>query len=70
MKKGQNEIKVYDITSPKKPVVSGKTTPVIAELHKENLPKDAVKMASNNKKESLQKKTQTAAGNDAAPGAK
>ena len=64
-----NEIKVYDITGPKKPVVSGKTKPVIAELHKEYLPKDGVKITIN-KKETVQKKTQTAAGNDAAPGAK
>ena len=69
LKKGQNEIKVYDITGPKKPVVSGKTKPVIAELHKEYLPKDGVKITIN-KKETVQKKTQTAAGNDAAPGAK
>ena len=70
LKKGQNEIKVYDITGPKNPIVSGKTKPVIAELHKEYLPKDAVKLTNNNKKESHQKKAQTTAGNDAAPGAK
>ncbi len=69
LKKGVNEIKVYDITNPKNPVVSGKTKPVIAELHKENLPKDAVKIPTNDKKQTPQK-AKEAAGNDAAPGAK
>lgn len=75
LKKGDNEIVVLDITGPKSAVTKGVTKPVITELHKELMPKDAVK--GDKLRKALTKKGAEAAstangglGNDAAPGAK
>lgn len=68
LKKGKNEIIVLDITSAKNCTVKGLSKPIIDALHRENLPKDAVK---NYKRPTrITSSAQDNVGNDAAPGAK
>ena len=77
LKKGKNRIVVLDITGPAKASLRGLAEPVVDQLHREFLPKDAVKGKAL--KEALAgragaPKAKAAAdggqGNDAAPGAK
>ena len=75
LKKGKNEIVILDITGPSKTSVKGLKKPVITELHRDLMPKDAVK--GDNLKKALSSRTNEAPsttngglGNDAAPGAK
>ena len=68
LKKGKNEIIVLDITGAKNCTVKGLSKPIIDALHRENLPKDAVK---NYKRPTrITSSAQDNVGNDAAPGAK
>lgn len=69
LKKGENEVIVMDILGPSQPVMSGLTRPIIDNLRRDLLPKDAVKddtPKSNRTKISFS----ATEGNDAAPGAK
>jgi len=69
LKKGQNEVIVMDIVGPNAaPALAGLTEPSIADLHRENLPQDAVKGAKAVKAKKVDAAAQV--GNDAAPGAK
>ena len=68
LKKGKNEIVVLDITGPTLAKVEGLTKPIIDQLQRDRLPKDAVKTDIFRK--STAKKQDGGAGNDAAPGAK
>ena len=68
LKKGKNEIVVLDITGPTQAKVEGLTKPIIDQLQRDRLPKDAVKTDIFRK--STAKKQDGGAGNDAAPGAK
>ncbi len=74
LKKGQNEIVVLDITGPRTATTKGVDKPNVAELHKEYLPKDAIKGDALKKALSVRSEqpaaTNAALGNDAAPGAK
>lgn len=67
LKKGKNEIIVLDITGTKNSTVKGLSKPIIDALHREYLPKDAVKEPKTKK---AVKTTKDTIGNDAAPGAK
>lgn len=68
LKKGKNEIVVLDITGPTQAKVEGLTKPIIDQLQRDRLPKDAIK--TDISKKSTAKKQDGGAGNDAAPGAK
>ena len=68
LKKGKNEIVVLDVTGPTQARVEGLTKPIIDQLQRDRLPKDAVK--TDIFKKSTAKKQDGGAGNDAAPGAK
>ena len=68
LKKGKNEIVILDITSPTQAKVEGLKKPIIDQLRRDRLPKDAVKTDIFRK--STTKKQYGGAGNDAAPGAK
>jgi len=69
LKKGQNEVIVMDIVGPNAdPSLAGLTEPSIADLHRENLPQDAVKGIKEAKKSKRDAASEV--GNDAAPGAK
>ena len=68
LKKGKNEIVVLDITGPTLAKVEGLTKPIIDQLRRDRLPKDAIK--TDIFKKSTAKKQDGGAGNDAAPGAK
>ncbi len=68
LKKGKNEIVVLDVTGPTQAKVEGLTKPIIDQLQRDRLPKDAVKTDIFRK--STAKKQDGGAGNDAAPGAK
>ncbi|MDO4497919.1 MAG: beta-galactosidase, partial [Bacteroidales bacterium] len=69
LKKGVNEVIVMDIVGPNAaPALAGLKEPSIADLHKENMPQDAVKGIETGKKS--KKNAAEVAGNDAAPGAK
>ncbi len=68
LKKGKNEIVVLDITGPTLARVEGLTKPIIDQLQRDRLPKDAIKTDIFRK--STAKKQDGGAGNDAAPGAK
>ena len=68
LKKGKNEIVVLDVTGPTQAKVEGLTKPIIDQLQRDRLPKDAVKTDIFRK--STTKKQDGGAGNDAAPGAK
>ena len=68
LKKGKNEIVVLDITGPTQAKVEGLTKPIIDQLQRDRLPKDAIK--TDIFKKSTAKKLDGGAGNDAAPGAK
>ena len=68
LKKGKNEIVVLDITGPTQARVEGLTKPIIDQLQRDRLPKDAIKTDIFRK--STAKKQDGGAGNDAAPGAK
>ena len=68
LKKGENEIIVMDIVGPEKPVMSGLTRPVIDNLRRELLPRDAVK--DFNPRAGITRTAVSTEGNDAAPGAK
>jgi beta-galactosidase len=68
LKKGKNEIVVLDITGPTQAKVEGLTKPIIDQLQRDRLPKDAIK--TDIFKKSTAKKQDGGAGNDAAPGAK
>lgn len=70
LKKGDNEVIILDIVGPKNAVTEGLTAPVIDQLHKENMPKDAVKMPKTEKKQPRAARQTQVIGNDAAPGAK
>ena len=77
LRKGKNDITVLDITGPSKATVKGLTTPNVSDLHREYLPKDAVKgdalkaaLAGRGKSGKTAAVTDGGAGNDAAPGAK
>ena len=69
LKKGQNEIVILDICSPRSAAVRGLAKPNVSELHREYLPTDAVKGDFRQKKEE-RKDANGGQGNDAAPGAK
>lgn len=68
LKKGKNEIVVLDITGPTQAKTEGLTKPIIDQLQRDRLPKDAIK--TDIFKKSTAKKQDGGAGNDAAPGAK
>lgn len=68
LKKGKNEIIVLDITGAKDTKISGLSSPIIDALHKEYLPKDAVKDVKHPKAKTGNNVDNV--GNDAAPGAK
>lgn len=68
LKKGANEVVVMDIVGPKQATLQCVTKPNIADLHRENLPADAVKAPAAKKASKENKSAQI--GNDAAPGAK
>ena len=68
LKKGKNEIVVLDVTGPTQAKVEGLTKPIIDQLRRDRLPKDAIK--TDIFKKSTAKKQDGGAGNDAAPGAK
>ena len=68
LKKGKNEIVVLDVTGPTQAKVEGLTKPIIDQLQRDRLPKDAIK--TDIFKKSTAKKQDGGAGNDAAPGAK
>ena len=68
LKKGKNEIVVLDVTGPTQAKVEGLTKPIIDQLQRDRLPKDAIKTDIFNK--STAKRQDGGAGNDAAPGAK
>ena len=68
LKKGKNEIVVLDVTGPTQAKVEGLTKPIIDQLQRDRLPKDAIK--TDIFKKSTIKKQDGGAGNDAAPGAK
>lgn len=68
LKKGKNEIVVLDITGPTQAKTGGLTKPIIDQLQRDRLPKDAIK--TDIFKKSTAKKLDGGAGNDAAPGAK
>lgn len=77
LRKGKNDITVLDITGPSKATVKGLTNPNVSDLHREYLPKDAVKgdalkaaLAGRGKSGKTAAVTDGGAGNDAAPGAK
>ncbi len=76
LRKGRNDIVVMDIKGPRKAAVKGLDKPNVAELHREYLPKDALKgdalkaALSGRSKTVASKVTDGGAGNDAAPGAK
>ena len=77
LRKGKNDITVLDITGPSKATVKGQTNPNVSDLHREYLPKDAVKgdalkaaLAGRGKSGKTAAVTDGGAGNDAAPGAK
>lgn len=67
LKKGQNEIVILDILGPTTASVKGNTEPSIDDLHKERIPKDAVRIQLGNGGTPA---IVDAVGNDAAPGAK
>lgn len=67
LKKGQNEIVILDITGPADTTIKGLDKPNVSELHKEFIPKDAIKFTGRPKANAS---TQDSVGNDAAPGAK
>lgn len=67
LKKGENEILILDITGPAATTTKGVNKPNVSELHKEFLPKDAIKYTGRPKATNA---TVDAVGNDAAPGAK
>ena len=68
LKKGKNEIVVLDVTGPTQAKVEGLTKPIIDQLQRDRLPKDAIK--TDIFKKSTAKRQDGGAGNDAAPGAK
>ena len=68
LKKGKNEIVVLDVTGPTQAKVEGLTKPIIDQLQRDRLPKDAIK--TDIFKKSTAKRQNGGAGNDAAPGAK
>ena len=68
LKKGKNEIVVLDVTGPTQAKVEGLTKPIIDQLQRDRLPKDAIK--TDIFKKSTAKMQDGGAGNDAAPGAK
>lgn len=70
LKKGKNNITILDITGPSKPVTQGLTEPCVDQLHREYLPKDAVKENARPKSSNHQISQSANVGNDAAPGAK
>lgn len=73
LKKGKNEIVILDIVGAKTQAVSGLTKPIVDQLHRENLPKDAVKTkkpSSPNNAKKAKPSQDSSVGNDAAPGAK
>ena len=72
LRKGDNEVIVMDIVGPKSRQMRGLPHPIVDELHRENLPTDAVKATQDQKKSDAKRKADAASGvgNDAAPGAK
>ncbi len=76
LRKGSNRIVVLDITGPSKTATRGLSHPVVDQLHREYLPKDAVKgdalkkaLAGRSKGAKAQSANDGGPGNDAAPGA-
>ena len=76
LRKGRNRIVVLDITGPRKAATRGLSHPVVDQLHREYLPKDAVKgdalkkaLAGRSKGAKAQGTNDGGPGNDAAPGA-
>ncbi len=67
LKKGVNEVIVMDIVGPTSAKMSGKTKPVLDDLHREYLPKDGFRLELNSNKKF---DSNQLIGNDAAPGAK
>ena len=70
LKKGDNEVIVMDIVGPREPCMSGLSTPIIDQLHRELLPRDAVKGEAALLKPTKKEQQSGGAGNDVAPGAK
>lgn len=70
LKKGDNEVIVMDIDGPREARISGLSTPIIDQLHRELLPRDAVKGEAVLLKPTKKEQQPRGAGNDAAPGAK
>lgn len=70
LKKGDNEVIVMDIVGPREARMSGLSTPIIDQLHRELLPRDAVKGETALLKPTKKEQQSAGAGNDAAPGAK
>lgn len=69
LKKGENEIIIMDIVGPSHPTIAGLSKPIISDLHRELLPKDAVKDFIH-KTDRVKNNIPVTEGNDAAPGAK
>ncbi len=75
LKKGKNEIVVLDITGPRTATTKGLNAPNVDDLHKEYLPKDAIKGEAlkrvlSSRTEAPASNANATLGNDAAPGAK
>ena len=70
LKKGANEIIIMDICGPSRAVTAGLTEPNISDLHRENLPQNAVKDVPAARRAQIEVDPSATVGNDAAPGAK
>lgn len=70
LRKGANEIIIMDICGPQRATTAGLTEPNIADLHRENLPQDAVKDVPAARRGKIELDKSLTVGNDAAPGAK
>ncbi len=72
LKKGKNEVIVMDVTGPQKAVLRGVKEPVLDDLHKDRIPKEAISLPARNRKADAARVQNNAnfVGNDAAPGAK
>ena len=68
LKKGRNEIVVLDILGPRQLTTKGLKQPNVTELHREYMPKDAVKV--QRQKGKGRQSLDSGHGNDAGPGAK
>ena len=68
LKKGENEIVVLDLLGARQLKVKGLKHPNVTELHREYLPKDAVK--TEHRRAEGQRQSESGLGNDAGPGAK